>query len=94
MFEIWQDQSGVIHLKGMFVAGKSREAEELLDGITESTVLDFQYLKYISSSGLGILIKVQRRLDNSGDKLKIINSSDHIRELFTVTRFDLIFDIE
>ncbi len=58
MFEIWQDQSGVIHLKGMFVAGKSREAEELLDGITESTVLDFQYLKYISSSGLGILIKV------------------------------------
>jgi len=81
-------------LKGMFVAGKSEAAEELLNGISESTILDFTDLKYISSSGLGILIKVQRRLDATGDKIKIINSSDHIRELFTVTRFDLIFDIE
>ncbi len=94
MFEIWQDDAGIIHLKGMFVAGKSQEAEKILDGITESKVLDFRNLKYISSSGLGILIKVQRGLDASGDKLKIINASDHIRELFTVTRFDLIFDIE
>ena len=94
MFAIWQDESDVIHLKGMFVAGKSQTAEELLNGISESATLDFRDLKYISSSGLGILIKVQRRLDATGDKIKIINSSDHIRELFTVTRFDLIFDIE
>ena len=94
MFEIWQDDAGVIHLKGMFVAGKSKKAEALLGGITESTVLDFKDLKYISSSGLGILIKVQRRLEATGEKIKIINASDHIRELFTVTRFDLIFDIE
>ena len=60
MFEIYQDEAGVIHLKGMFVAGKSPKAEEILEGITESTVLDFQELKYISSSGLGLLIKVQR----------------------------------
>ena len=94
MFDIWQDEVGVIHLKGMFVAGKSQSAEELLQGITASTVLDFKDLKYISSSGLGLLIKIQRRLDATGDKIKIIHASDHIRELFTVTRFDLIFDIE
>jgi anti-sigma B factor antagonist len=94
LFEIWKDESGVVHLKGMFVAGKSAKVEELLEGITQSTVLDFQDLKYISSSGLGLLLKVQRRLDDSGAKLKIINSSDHIRELFAVTRFDVIFDIE
>ena len=94
MFEINQVETGIIHFKGMFVAGKSKKAEEVLDQITASTTLDFQDLKYISSSGLGILIKVQRRLDATGDKIKIINASDHIRELFTVTRFDLIFDIE
>jgi anti-sigma B factor antagonist len=94
MFEIQRDAAGVIHFKGMFVAGKSKTAEEILDGIDEDVVLDFSALKYISSSGLGLLIKVQRRLDASGHKVKIINSSDHIRELFTVTRFDLIFDIE
>jgi anti-sigma B factor antagonist len=94
MFEIWQDEAGVIHLKGMFVAGKSRKAEEILNEISTSTILDFRELKYISSSGLGILIKVQRRLDTSGEKIKIINASEHIRELFTVTRFDLIFDID
>lgn len=94
MFEINQNDSGIIFFKGMFVAGKSKAAEEVLDKITASTTLDFQDLKYISSSGLGILIKVQRRLDATGDKIKIINASDHIRELFTVTRFDLIFDID
>ena len=94
MFDIWRDETGIVHLKGMFVAGKSPKAEEILDGITESVVLDFQYLKYISSSGLGLLIKVQRRLDANGDKIRIINSSEHIRELFSVTRFDAIFDIE
>jgi anti-anti-sigma factor len=94
MFEIRQNDSGIIFFKGMFVAGKSKTAEEVLDKITASTTLDFQDLKYISSSGLGILIKVQRRLDATGDKIKIINASDHIRELFTVTRFDLIFDID
>lgn len=94
MFEIIKDAEGTIHLKGMFVAGKSKSAEETLSGISESTVLDFKDLKYISSSGLGILIKVQRRLDTTGSKLTIINSSDHIRELFAVTRFDMIFDIQ
>lgn len=94
MFEIKQDDSGIIFFKGMFVAGKSQAAEDVLNQVTTSTTLDFQDLKYISSSGLGILIKVQRRLDATGDKLKIIHASDHIRELFTVTRFDLIFDIE
>ena len=95
MFEITKDAAGTIHLKGMFVAGKSKKAEEVLDGISDKdVVLDFSGLKYISSSGLGLLIKVQRRLEASGHKVKIINSSDHIRELFTVTRFDLIFDIE
>jgi len=94
MFEIWQNEAGVIYLKGMFVAGQSQQAEDLLNGITQSTVLDFRDLRYISSSGLGLLIKVQRRLDATDDKLRIINPSDHIRELFAVTRFDLIFDIE
>lgn len=93
MFEIWQDEAGVIHLKGMLTADHSRKVEDLLAGITTSTVLEFENLRYISSSGLGILIKVQRRLDATGDKIRIINASDHIRELFTITRFDLIFDI-
>jgi len=94
MFEILIDESGIIHLKGMFVAGKSQKAEDILEGLNENTILDFKDLKYISSSGLGLLIKVQKRLEASGAKLKIINSSDHIRELFAVTRFDMIFDIE
>ncbi len=94
MFDIWKDEAGVVHLKGMFVAGNSQKAQELLNGIAQNTILDFKDLKYISSSGLGLLIKVQRNLETSGSKLKIINSSDHIRELFSVTRFDEIFDIE
>ena len=94
MFEIWQDITGVVHLKGSFVATECEQAARVLDGLTGSTVLDFRDLHHISSTGLGLLIKVQRRLDADGDRVRIINCNPHIREVFSITRFDLIFDLE
>ena len=93
-FSIETADDGRIHLAGRFDAGKVNEANAVFDRITESTILDFNGLTYISSVGLGILIATQRRLEAEGKKLRIIGTSEHIRELFRITRFDILIDIE
>ena len=94
MFKIHMDESGTIFFKGKFVAGRTDEAEGILNGLTASAVLDFSELKYMSSIGLGIVIATQKRLKAEGAQIRIVNASGHIRELFRITRFDEYVDIE
>jgi len=94
MFEIRVDESGTIFFKGKFVAGQTAEAEEIFGRLTSATVLDFSELKYMSSIGLGIVIAAQKRLKATGAEIRIINASNHIKELFRITRFDEYIDIE
>ena len=93
-FDIQRDEDGKLVLAGRFDAGQVKKAEPEFEALTESTVLDFTNLKYISSVGLGILVSTQRRLESGGHKLSIVGASDHIRELFRITRFDILIDIE
>jgi anti-sigma B factor antagonist len=93
-FSIERADDGRIHISGRFDAGRVDQANEVFDNITGTTVLDFSALRYISSVGLGILVSAQQRLEADGHKLSIVGASDHIRELFRITRFDLLIDIE
>ena len=93
-FNIKRDEGGKLVLRGRFDAGQVIKAEPEFQALTESTVLDFTDLKYISSVGLGILVSTQRRLEESGHKIRIVGASAHIRELFRITRFDILIGIE
>ena len=94
MFSIDDSQAGVIRFSGKFHAAHTDKAREALSGVEGPLVLDFQDLEYISSSGLGVLLGAQHRLDKTGNKLKIINANRHVRELFRVSRMDLILEVE
>lgn len=94
MFTITREPDGSIKLVGKMHDAHTPKALEILDSISESCIVDFNGLVYISSSGLGLLLQAQKRLEVSGQELTLINMSDHVRELFAVTRFDLIFDIK
>jgi len=60
----------------------------------ESSTLDFDSLEYISSAGLGILLKTQKRLAQRGAALKIVNVNKHMHDVFRYSGFHAIFDIE
>ena len=51
-------------------------------------------LEYISSAGLGVLLKTQKRLMGAGGKLRLVGVSRHLRDIFQYSGFDQIFDIE
>ncbi len=94
MFDIRISEQGEIFLSGRFDAAQVDKARAVLDQVGTSSVLDFKDLNYISSAGLGVLMATQKRLSDRGHKLILRNVSGHIRDVFTIARFDLIFDIQ
>jgi len=85
---------GDVRLAGRFDATQVERVRGELEGLSVSTTVDFGELDYISSAGLGVLLSVQKRLSQSGQKLKLINLNSHIREVFRIAGFDQIFMIE
>lgn len=94
MFRISRNDSGTILLEGRLDASQVEAASVVLDAVTTSCVVDFTGLDYISSAGLGVLLKTQKRLGTSGQSLKLIHMNKMIRDVFRIARFDLIFTIE
>ena len=94
MLRISVESNGEICLKGRFDATQVQEATEMFDRVLTTTVVDFGELEYISSAGLSVLLKTQKRLMHNGHELIIKNPNKHIREIFKYAGFDLLFKIE
>ena len=94
MFAIEFGDNGEILLSGRLDAAQCVRAEEFLSAVQDSRTLDFSSLEYISSAGLGILLKTQKRLAGNGAGLKIINVNNHIHDVFRYSGFHSIFEIE
>ena len=94
MFDIQWGDGGRVVMSGRFDASEAEKAEAFLSAIPASTDVDFPELQYISSLGLGILLRTQKRLAASGATLRLVRVSRHIREIFRFSGFDRIFPIE
>ncbi len=94
MFAIEFEENGDILCSGRLDAAQCGKAQDFLDSVSGPNVLDFSQLEYISSAGLGILLKTQKRLVESGAALKIINVNNHIHDVFHYSGFHSIFEIE
>lgn len=78
---------------GHFDASQQQVALDHLDPYEETLTIDMEELNYISSMGLGILVKTYHRLNQNGHALKLKNLNSHIRDVFTYTRLDQIFEL-
>ena len=94
MFSISYSSDGEVLLKGRLDASRVDEASALLDAITETKRLNFQDLDYISSAGLGVLLRTQKRLSQSGHQIILTHLNKMVRDVFKTARFDLIFKVE
>lgn len=69
-----------------------KELSGLADSIT-SLVFDFSKLEYISSAGLRLVIVAYKKIADK-DGFKIINVSDEVYDVFSLTGFDQKINIE
>jgi len=94
MFEIDTGEPGVILVAGRLDAAEAGRAQAFLDNAPPDCVLDLGKLEYISSAGLGVLLKTHKRLTGVGAGLKLINVTSHINDIFKYSGFDRLFEIE
>ena len=94
MFEIGFGENEEVVLQGRLDAAQTAKAHEFFDQINESRVVDCRRLEYISSAGLGVLLKVQKRLMAAEGGLTLVALSNHIRDVFRYAGLDRVFKIE
>jgi anti-anti-sigma factor len=86
--------AGVVVVSGRLDAAQAPAAQAFLDPLQGTVTLDCSGLEYISSAGLGVLLKTQKRLMAGAGKLKLIGVNRHLQDIFRYSGFDKIFEIE
>ncbi len=70
------------------------DVPELLDAVSGSdSILDLQSLRFIDSSGLALLLKLQRALAGRGRRLVLCGLNDGTTQLLRITRLYKLFEI-
>jgi anti-sigma B factor antagonist len=64
---------------------------EQVSGI--NLIINFCNVKFLTSSALGLLIRVLRKMHGTGGKLKLCSIDPRIFEVFMITRLDEVFEI-
>jgi anti-sigma B factor antagonist len=94
MLAIDYGPAGSVIVSGRLDAAQSPVAQAFLDKVEGTVTLDCTALEYISSAGLGVLLKTQKRLVASGGKLRLTGVSRHLQDIFGYSGFDQLFEIE
>ena len=81
-------------INGRLDAAQCPVAQSFLDRVDGTVTLDCARLEYVSSAGLGVLLKTQKRLKASSGKLRLVGVNRHVRDIFQYSGFDEIFEIE
>jgi anti-sigma B factor antagonist len=87
-------EEGKVLLSGRLDAAEAPAAQSFLDRVEGVVTLDSDRLDYISSAGLGVLLKTQKRLLASNGKLRLAGLKPHLHDVFTYSGFDQLFEIE
>jgi anti-sigma B factor antagonist len=94
MMEIDYGSDGQVVATGRLDAAQAPTAQAFLDRVQGTVTLDLSGLEYISSAGLGVLLKTQKRLMASGGRLRLAGLRPHLRDIFVYSGFDKLFEIE
>ncbi|MCE2777840.1 MAG: STAS domain-containing protein [Algoriphagus sp.] len=73
-----------------------RLAEMVSDSVEEGIkilVIDLEKVRYISSSGLGLLITLLTKMRNAGGELYLTAPSEHVKKLLIITKLNGIFKV-
>lgn len=86
-----------ITLEGRLDSLTAPEAELELKECTDAAsnlTLDLEKLDYISSAGLRVLLSVHKIMTRKGGDVKVVNVNEIVKEVFDVTGFSDILNIE
>ncbi len=56
-------------------------------------IIDISDLRYINSSGIGVLITILTKFRNKGGEVYLMNPSESVKKLLVITKLNAIFHI-
>lgn len=56
-------------------------------------IVDISELRYINSSGIGVLITVLTKFRNKGGEVYLVNPSESVQKLLIITKLNAIFTV-
>lgn len=80
------DDSQLVGLEGSFLPLIEQNPKIQL-------IVDFSHVKFLTSSVLGLLIRVSKKVYETDGKLRLCSINPKILEIFKITRLDKIFEI-
>ena len=93
MLEIRYGDDRHVLLVGRLDAAQAAAAQTFLDEVPPPCVIDASGLEYISSAGLGVLLKTHKRLVASGSGIRLINVNLHVYDVFRYSGLDKLFPV-
>lgn len=72
----------------------STELDIVFAGGSPDLVFNLKDLDYVSSAGLRVFLTAQKKVKSAGKEMKIIGASESVKEIFEVTGFAGIMNIE
>jgi anti-sigma B factor antagonist len=67
-------------------------SDAILDG-AKTFVIDLSEVRYISSSGIGLLITMLTKMRNVGGEVYLTAPSEHVKKLLIITKLNNIFTV-
>lgn len=93
-----QDGNMVAYLEGSLDTSTAPETEKAMLPLYEcegkDVIIDCTGLTYISSAGLRIFLNVLKNVEEKGGQVYITNINDAVRNVFTITGFNNIFQFK
>ena len=93
-----KDNTLILHLSGDLIGedNGSRILEVVADAIQQNVrvgIVDISGLRYINSSGIGVLITVLTKFRNKGGELYLLKPYESVQKLLIITKLNSIFQI-
>lgn len=73
---------------------------EIIEAVNNEIMNDVKHcavnisdVRYINSSGIGVLITILTKFRNKDGEVVLINPSDHVKKLLVITKLNAIFTI-
>lgn len=93
-------EGDVLHLKFSGDLIGENHGADLLNIVSDSVsggnnygVIDISKVRYINSSGIGVLITILTKFRNKGGELVLLQPSEHVKKLLLITKLNNIFKI-
>lgn len=90
------DDLVVVEVQGDIDLSEAGELRAVLNdaasGPHRSVIVDLSGVRFIGSTGMGVLVEVHHRLADAGRRLVVHEPSDKIRRAFEIAGVDFLFD--